>query len=193
MTDFPHTHVRVDAITHKISRVEAHGDGPGHTHRVHLGCGLTIDTDLGGVLHAAKAAGHRERAVVARDQGHDHVRVDEERRAANASLLSDKHALDHAPGGRWSRIDSPAADCPGCSRVEAGAAPASPPPGHAPPSTVLADEFTGVRCPSCAGEIRRRRRDGAFACTGSGHEFSAADLLARTGQALSNLIELAKG
>jgi hypothetical protein len=193
MTDFPHTHIEIDGKTHKIVTTEAHDLGPGHTHRVHLGCGLTVDTDLHGARHAAKAAAHRARALTARDRGQGHERDTETAFASVAAARAKAHQDDHAPGGRWRRHEGAAADCAVCASVEAGAPAVTQDPGHAPASTVEADQFTGVRCPSCTGEIRKRRRDGVFACTGSGHEFSAQELLSRTGDALGNLIELTKG
>lgn len=192
MTAFPHTHVVVDGKVHKIARVEEHSDGPGHTHRVHLGCGITVDTDLNGSRNAARAEEHRARANAAVGRGHDHEGHAESGHATAAARRARVHLDDHAPGGRWRRHDGKAADCSTCASVEAGAPAVSHARGHTPPTTVEADRFTGVRCPLCTGEIRKRRSDGVLACTGSGHEFTAADLLARTGEALSNLIELTK-
>jgi hypothetical protein len=37
------SHVYVDGKLHKIARIDEHDDGPRHSHRVWLGCGLSID------------------------------------------------------------------------------------------------------------------------------------------------------
>lgn len=191
MTDFPHTHVEIDGRIHFVACAEVHDEGPRHTHRVHLGCGLTVDTDLHGDRHRAAAQGHRAhaRSAAGKNLHSEHAVANEH--ASAAERASERHAGDHAAAGsRWRRHETPAADCPTCMAVEAGGEPTRFDTGHGPPITVEADQHTGVRCPLCSGEIRKRRSDGAFACTGSGHEFDPAELLSQTQDAFANLLAL---
>ena len=193
MTDFPHTHVVVDGRLHRISRVEEHLDGPSHTHRAHLGCGVSVDLDLNGERHAKLALEHEEIARQAASRGDEGLRSNAAQRASTARQRADHHRRDHSDeSSRWRRHAGLAADCPTCAGVELGHSPVVHPLGHSKPNTVQADQFTGVRCPSCAGEIRKRRADGVFACTGSGHEFSATELIAQTSSAFKTLLDLAK-
>lgn len=188
MTDFPHTHVQVDGRIHLVVSVEAHDDGPRHTHRVHLGCGLTVDADVGGRRHEHAADEHRSKAKDAGRRGAEAEKAIAEAHARSASVGARRHSEDR----RWKKLDGTGADCPRCAEVEAGAAHEPQNLGHTAPRTVEADRATGIRCPSCSGEIRKRRSNGSFACTGGGHEFEAAELLALTQQSMLNLIELTK-
>jgi hypothetical protein len=194
MTDFPHTHVQIDGRVHLVVSVETHDDGPRHTHRAHLGCGLTVDTDLHGERHRAAARAHQAHARSAAGRGRHAEHAIAGEHAAAAQRAAELHAADHGEAdSRWRRHEEPAADCPACAAVEAGGEPTRADAGHAAAVTVEADQHTGIRCPSCSGEIRRRRSDGAFACTGSGHEFDPADLLAQAQASFSNLIALTSG
>lgn len=187
MTDFPHTHVEVDGHLHVITLVEAHAEGPRHTHRVHLGCGATIDVDRGGARHMTAATEHRVAARRAADRDAHAERAIAEDHAAASDEAAVRHQGDR---DRWRTHQEPAATCSTCSAVEAGAAPVRHETGHGQATTVPADRFTGIRCPSCSGEIRQRRSNGSFACTGSGHEFSSTELLASTRSAFENLLKL---
>lgn len=194
MTDFPHTHVQVDGRIHLVVSVETHDDGPRHTHRVHLGCGLTVDTDLHGERHRTAAHAHRANARVAAGKDRHAERAIADAHAVSAERSAERHASDHGgDDSRWRRHESSAADCPTCAAVEAGGEPTRADSGHSSAVTVEADQHTGVRCPSCSGEIRKRRSDGVFACTGSGHEFDPADLLAQAQASFANLITLTGG
>lgn len=192
---FDSTHVIIDGKTHFIHAVEEHAGGPRHTHRAHLGCGMTVDIDFRGTRYAAAAATHRDTARAARARDEHALRAISEEHAGSMSRHAEAHARDHAGGAesRWLKPGGPAADCPTCASVEAGAEPATAHVGHTAARTVEADHHTGVRCPLCAGEIRKRRADGVFACTGSGHEFSPTELLAQTSDSFQRLIDLAKG
>jgi hypothetical protein len=191
MTNFPHTHVEIDGLIHFVASVEAHDAGPRHTHRVHLGCGLTVDTDLYGERHLEAAGAHWAHARVSARKGLHAEQAVADAHAGVAERAATQHADDHAAvGSRWRRHEKPAADCPACMAAEAGGQPTVADAGHGTPITVEADQHTGIRCPSCSGEIRRRRSDGVFACTGSGHEFDPAELLAQTQEAFANLLAL---
>lgn len=191
MTDFPHTHVEIDGRIHFVSSAETHDEGPRHTHRVHLGCGLTVDTDLHGERHSEVARDHRAHAHAAAGKRHHAEHAIANEHASAAERAAEHHARDHAAtGSRWRRHEKSAADCPECAAVEAGGEPTRTDVGHGAAITVEADLHTGIRCPSCAGEIRKRRSDGVFACTGSGHEFDSTELLARTQDAFANLLAL---
>lgn len=191
MTNFPHTHVEIGGRIHLVVSAEAHDEGPRHTHRVHLGCGLTVDTDLHGERHQAAAHRHRAHARLAAGKNlHvEHAIVAEHAKAAERA--AERHASDHGDAGsRWLRHEKPSANCPACAAVEAGGEPTRADVGHGASITVEADQHTGIRCPLCPGEIRKRRGDGAFACTGSGHEFDPAELLAQTQESFANLLAL---
>ncbi len=194
---FPHTHVKVDAHLHKIANVEDHPDGPRHTHRIYLGCGMTIDTDFGGQRHAAAAAEQRAVAVKAKAKRMGEVEYHEAIRAASvldASAL--RHHADHAdPAGRWSKSDKAIATCARCSAVEAGAPAHVIDHGHNAPSTVHADIPTGVRCPLCDSMVLKRhpsKGNDGYACAGQGHELEAAELFEHARNGLQTLMELTK-
>ncbi len=140
----PATHAKIDDRMHFVARVEVHpNERKGHV-RVHLGCGMTVDT----------------------------------------------HEADLTTTDRW-KTSGPA-ECDACKAVEAGGAPVVLDLGHTPPTTVEADLPTNMKCPLCSGEIRKRRGDEKFSCTGGGHEFTNVELMSRLTEDLQNLANLNK-
>lgn len=166
------THVTIDGAMHKIARIAEHADGPAHTHRVHLGCGMTVDIDVGGAKALARA---KERL------GHVMAEPDPAVRAHHAPYhqkMIDEAALKAEPldGGRW-HVGAKAADCEACEAYEAGAPAVIPGLGHTPPTTRLADIETGIACPKCGTKIYKRRDGEQFACSGAGHAFTGPELM----------------
>lgn len=190
---FPHTHVQVDGLLHLIHTVEDHPDGPRHSHRAHLGCGLTVDTDFGGEKHARQAGEQRARAAEAKGRRYgevEHAQALEAAAHLDASSL--RHHADHAdPKGRWRQGGS--ATCLRCSAVESGSLPLIVDHGHNAPTTVHADIPTGIRCPQCDSTVLKRHHSKptqGFACSGQGHEFTEAELLAHMKKGLETLLSL---
>lgn len=175
------THVEVDDAMHKIARVEQHADGPGHTHRVHLGCGTTIDLDLGGLKAQAREferAGH-----VLSEKNHAAHAMHMQ---AAADAVAKAESID---GGRW-HANVKAKGCKGCVAHEKGDEAVVAPLGHTPPTTVEADIETSIACPLCGSRIYKRRKTGQFACTGQGHEFEAAELMSHVKSSFEQLTKL---
>lgn len=200
-SDWPHTHVQIDGRLHRIASVEIHADGPKHSHRVHLGCGVTIDTDFAGQKHSALAA---QKRAEARAPGQEHAQAEllEHARALDTGAI--RHHADHAdPEGRWRRLSTDIeggsfADCPRCAEHEAGKPAHVIPRGHTAPSVVEGDQPTGIRCDQCDSLIYRRRRlrspdaPVVFACSGLGHEFQPADLVAMVRRHVESVAEFLK-
>lgn len=129
----------------------------------------------------------------AKGRRYGEVEHDEALRAAShldASSL--RHHADHAdPKGRWRQGGS--ATCLRCSAVESGSPPLIVDHGHNAPTTVHADIPTGIRCPQCDSTVLKRHPTKAlqgFACSGQGHEFTEAELLAHMKKGLETLLSL---
>lgn len=179
------THVMIDGAMHTVARVDKHETGPHHTHRVHTGCGLTIDVDVGG---------ERARARSLERHGHVMAEPDPAVRAAHAPYhlkAADEAASKAEPldGGRW-HVDAHARDCAACVAHERGAAPVTHPLGHTNARTVEADIETNLACPKCGTKIYRRRASEQFACTGQGHEFTGLELMAHVKDSFDSLTRL---
>lgn len=175
------THVTIDDSVHKIARVEVHAEGPAHTHRVHLGCGTTIDVDLGGTKARARSL-----------QRAGHVFAEKNLEAHRMHMKAAEDAMTNAEpleGGRW-LSGVKASGCPGCVAHEGGAAAVVMPLGHTPSTTVESDIETSVACPNCGSRIYKRRKGGQFACSGQGHEFSAAELMDHVKTGFESLAKL---
>lgn len=172
------SHVKIDGASHTITKIEEHADGPQHTHRAHLACGMTMDVDIGGVR---KHARHTQRS-----KEHDmpewqvkHVEIAEQ-------ALTEGETWDHE---RWLRGATP--DCAHCAAFEAGTKqPVTHEQAHTKANTRLADINTGLPCPMCGSPLYIRRQGGDVACTGHGHQFKVDEVLA-TGMGL--LHKLATG
>ncbi len=184
------THVTIDGKVHKIAKVDIHADGPAHTHRVHLGCGTTIDVDIGG---AKKAARWRERAEHVLNEGHKALHKEHLERAAQEE--ANGHTWQHE---RWGHHgDAKMANCTDCVLHENGAPAVVHDLGHTIPKTVLSDEATDVSCPKCGHRVYRRRAtkgEGTleYACSGSGHEFTLDELATHLQAGMASLVALAK-
>lgn len=184
------THVTVDGWRHKIAKIDTHADGPAHTHRVHLGCGMTIDVDIGGVK---KAARWRERAEQVLNEGHKHLHKEHLARATQEE--ANGHTWRHS---RWGHHgNEKMADCPDCVAHENGAPAIVHDLGHTVAKTVPGDEATDISCPKCGHRVYRRRATKSetaleYACSGSGHEFTLDDLAVHLQSGLASLAALIK-
>lgn len=159
------THAKIDKAVHLVTKIDEHGEGPGHTHRVHLACGITVDVDIGGV--------RAHRLAMRRAEEHESDEWARRHRAYAAGALAAGDAWDHK---RWTDHDAKAT-CEHCEAVETGAAEAvTHERAHTPPKTVRADTPTGLPCPTCGAELRIRA-NGSVACTAQGHEFTVPDVL----------------
>lgn len=179
------THATVDGKKHKIAKIEEHLDGPAHTHRVHLGCGMTIDVDIGGVKKAKIWADRAEEVLA---QGHH--RIHKENMEHHKNALKNGHTWKHE---RWHHLgDEKAADCEACAAHENGADPVVHDPAHNPAKTVQADIPTAINCPQCGYKIYKRRSTGEYACCGSGHVFDIADLMKHVQDSFHSLVASTK-
>lgn len=164
------THVRIDGQLHRIARVEEAPTGPAHTHRVFLGCGMTVDVDQNGKRHTEAADRLRDMAAKpGADPGHAKLHL------ARADQY-DAEAVQHAANkSRWCTV--PKADCTVCAKFEAGADPVTI-IGHTPHRVTLGDIKTGLPCPTCGSDLYIRRRDKTVTCTAQGHDFEVPEVIA---------------
>lgn len=184
------THITVDGKVHKVAKIDEHEDGPCHTHRVHLGCGITVDVDIGG---AKKAARWRERAdhALAEDRKHDH----KEHLKKALHEEANGHTWKHE---RWGHHgDKKMATCTHCIDHENGADAIVHDVAHTKPKTVLSDEETNISCPECGYRIYKRRATKGeglldYACSGQGHEFTLEQLATHLQAGMASLIALSK-
>ncbi len=190
MSDYP-THVTVDGAVHKVALVEEHSDGPGHTHRVHLGCGMTIDVDIGGAKAHARSLerlGHVEKE---RDRALKAIHVELHTNAAKAALENG----ETWQSARW-KTGAKVSGCEDCALHEAGAPPKIILCNHTPPTTRQADIDTNVSCPQCGAKVYKRRMpergEAPFACAGQGHEFTGPELMEHIRLGTENLMKLVK-
>ena len=190
MTDDPKpTHVVLDGATHAIARVDEVPDGPGHTHRVFLACGMTIDVDIGGARAHARSMERLGHVQKEHDLALKALHVQAHTAAAAAALEG---------GERWSsprwKVKAAASGCADCAACEAGAPPKILARNHAPPTTRQADIDTGVSCPECGTRVYKRRfpqpGQPLFACTGQGHEFTGPDLMEHIRLSVEGLTKL---
>jgi ribosomal protein L37AE/L43A len=179
------THVMIDGAMHTVARVDEHETGPHHTHRVHTGCGLTIDVDVGGVRARARSLERHSHVMAEPDPAVRAAHAPHHLKAA-AEAASKAEPLD---GGRW-HVGANARDCAACIAHERGADPVVHPLGHMPATTVEADIATNLACPKCGSKIYKRRKDGQFACTGQGHEFSGPELMTHVKDSFESLTAL---
>ncbi len=190
MSDYP-SHVVLDGALHKIALVEQHENGPGHTHRVHLGCGMTIDVDLGGVRAHARALERLGHVQTEPDWNLKNIHIEHHTNAATAALKNGE-TWQH---DRW-KTGVKAQGCTACEAHEAGAPPNIVTCNHTPPTTRLADIDTGVACPKCGSRVYKRRTpektEAAFACSGQGHEFTGPELMQHIKLATDKLVDLVK-
>lgn len=185
------THVSLDGAVHKIARVEEALDGPGHTHRVHLGCGMTVDVDINGVRAHARALERLGHVQGERNLSLRAIHVElHTKAAAEAVKLGETWA-----SARWMGT-GPAVGCPNCQLMESGAPPRQMPLNHTAPTTREADINTGVPCPKCGSLVYKRRYPGPkeleFGCTAQGHEFTGPELMDGIRLSVENLTKLVK-
>lgn len=172
------THARIDGAVHLVTKVDEHGDGPHHTHRVHLACGLTVDVDIGG----ARAAAHAQR----RAEEHESAEWRERHAQVAWQKTAEGETWEHE---RWTR-HAGEATCKHCAAVENGAAQSiTHARAHTPARVRRADVSTELPCPTC-GTGLYIRHDGTVACAGQGHEFTVPEAL---GAAMGLLRRLADG
>ena len=174
------THVVIDGAAHLITKIDEHADGPHHTHRVHVACGMTVDVDIGGEKESA-------RAVQRANEHHDPVWRDKHA-SHSAHALNRGEQWHHK---RWVDHKSKAEGCDHCVAVETGAAMSiTHETAHTPVRQVQADIPTGLPCPDCGSPLYIRYKTGTVGCTARGHDFKVEDVLA-TGMGL--LHKLATG
>ncbi len=129
------THIHIDDKVHKIVEVTEH-DGARHTHRVHTGCGLTIDVDYQGTKHKAAAAELHTQAAEAKLRKDLGLVREHTERAKTATAHGKRHEDDIADEkGRWRTYDGPSATCEACVAVEAGGERFLPEEAFNPPVT----------------------------------------------------------
>lgn len=161
------THAKIDGEAHLITKIEDHADGPGHTHRVHLACGLTVDVDIGGAKAHARS--------MQRAEEHDSPHHAREHLAKAERALNDGEQWHH---DRWVKHDSKAT-CDHCAAVETGAAISlTHENAHNATRTRFADIGTGLPCPTCGAQLYIRRATGKVACHAHGHDFTVDEVLA---------------
>lgn len=189
-TTYP-THVDLDGAVHKIALVEEHADGPGHTHRVHLGCGMTIDVDVGGIRANARSLERLAHVQNERDQGLKAMHVELHTTAAASALANGETWT----ASRW-KVDAKANGCLDCTAHETGAAAKIMMCNHSRPTTRQADVDTSVACPTCGARVYKRRSlqpgEAEYACSGQGHEFSGLELMENIKRAVERLTALVK-
>jgi hypothetical protein len=134
------THIHIDGKVHKIVEVAEH-DGARHTHRVHTGCGMTIDVDHEGTKHKAAAEELLALAADAKARREQGLHADYTARAKTSEETAKRHVDDVADQkGRWRTHKKAAATCETCVAVEAGSERFVPEAGFNPPVTVKAGE-----------------------------------------------------
>lgn len=190
MSDYP-THVTVDGAIHTVALVEQHEQGPAHTHRVHLGCGMTVDVDIGGVRAHARALERLGHVQNERDQNLKWIHEDLHTKAAKAALINGETWKSQ----RWS-VGNTAKGCAECEAHEAGAQPQIKPINHMMPTTRQADIDVNMACPTCGSKVYKRRnpevREAPFACSGQGHEFTGPELMQHIKLATESLMKHVK-
>ncbi len=189
------THMAVDGAVHTIARIDEHDDGPAHTHRVHLGCGMTVDVDIGGARAHARSMERLGHVANEKDEALKAIHVPLHTKAAKLALEQGE-TWKHE---RWHHADSSpkAKGCEACELHDAGAPPVALPLGHTPARTRPADVETNIACPKCGARVYRRNgapsgAAGEFACTGQGHEYSAVELMDYLKKSFESLTALTK-
>jgi len=179
------THAHLDGELHKVHQIEEHPNGPAHTHRVHFACGLRFDIDVGGVRKHAimmnRAEEHRMGGHL--QHYHEHLKLAQQKLDEGEDWSDD----------RWRRHgDQKVATCAACAAYENGASPFVPEMGHNPPTTVLADIPTGMKCRYCAGDVYKRRKTGEYTCNAAGHPNNIEELISQAHKNFETLMAAIK-